>query len=280
MKTFLTRTLTAIIFALIVVGGMVWNSISFYLLFLLIAFLALFEYFKLIKNIHPAYQKAPIYQQIIVAILIPAGFLIASGNHFSIFGQSAIFFGMQILAFFAMLLFIITSLSKDTLGAFKNLGYSLLGGIYIGIPFSLMIALSWGIQDEGIPIIPFAILFSLWINDSLAYITGSLIGKTPFAPKISPKKTWEGTAGGVILTLIAAGIFGSQNALLPTGSWIAIAGTTAIIGTIGDLLESFLKRKAGVKDSGQLLPGHGGILDRFDSMILAIPFVWLLMFIL
>lgn len=277
MKTFRTRTLTALVFAIIVLGGMLWNDYSFYLLFLSIAILGLFEYFKLIKSIAPDFKKAGVFQRIITALLIPAGFLIASGSSFLISNQSPLFFGLQLLAFSITLLMITTALKKESHIAFKNLGYLLLGILYIGLPFSLLIALKWEFTPDGIPILPFAILFSLWINDSLAYITGSLIGKTPFSPKISPKKTWEGTLGGIILTLIAAGIYGVFDSYFPIGTWVAIAGVTAIIGTIGDLLESFLKRKAGVKDSGHLLPGHGGILDRFDSMILAIPFVWILM---
>ncbi len=280
MKTFYKRTLTAVFFVLIMLGGILWNSISFYLLFLVVALLGLFEYFKLIKKIHPKYKEASIAQQIIAGLLIPAGFLIASGTHFSFWGQSALFFGMQLLGFLLMLLLVVSIFSGETSLAIKNLGYSLLGVAYLGIPFSLMIVLYWYADGAGFPLIPLSILVALWINDTMAYVTGALIGKVPFAPRISPKKTWEGTMGGVLFTLIAAGIFSLYNHQFSTGIWIAIGGVVAIFGTIGDLLESVLKRKAGVKDSGNLLPGHGGILDRFDSMILAIPFVWILVQIL
>jgi phosphatidate cytidylyltransferase len=111
----------------------------------------------------------------------------------------------------------------------------------------------------------------------MAYIVGSLIGETPFS-KISPKKTWEGTAGGAILCIVVIGLLGY---FIPPASyynvqhWIVIAAIAAVIGTLGDLLESKLKRAANVKDSGHIMPGHGGFLDRFDSLLLAIPFVWL-----
>ena len=116
------------------------------------------------------------------------------------------------------------------------------------------------------------IIFSIWINDTMAYIVGSLIGKTPLS-KISPKKTWEGTTGGIILSVIVITLF-----LQPLLYWkylLGISLISALAGTFGDLLESKLKRMAGVKDSGSIMPGHGGFLDRFDSLILATPFVWL-----
>ncbi len=140
----------------------------------------------------------------------------------------------------------------------------------------------------GFGLLPIVIIFSLWVNDTMAYLVGSFIGKTPLS-KISPKKTWEGTIGGIILCIIAIGfLFSSSFSLLITKNpqkefpfpinnihWFVIAGISAIAGTFGDLLESKLKRMAGVKDSGRIMPGHGGFLDRFDSLLLATPFVWL-----
>jgi phosphatidate cytidylyltransferase len=122
-------------------------------------------------------------------------------------------------------------------------------------------------------LIPCSIIFSIWINDTMAYIVGSLIGKTPLS-KISPKKTWEGTLGGIILATFVAGVIAWQFDL-NIQKTVIIAGVSSIAGTAGDLLESKLKRMAGVKDSGSLMPGHGGFLDRFDSLLLAIPAVWL-----
>ena len=127
------------------------------------------------------------------------------------------------------------------------------------------------------PLFPCAIIFSIWINDTMAYIVGSMIGRTPFS-KISPNKTWEGTAGGAVLCVVVIAILGS---VIPAANhialnhWIAIAAICAIFGTLGDLLESKIKRLAKVKDSGHFMPGHGGFLDRFDSLLTAIPFVWL-----
>lgn len=127
------------------------------------------------------------------------------------------------------------------------------------------------------PLIPCTIIFSIWINDTMAYIVGSFIGKTPFS-KISPKKTWEGTIGGAILCVVViTGLSRIINVTrgLPAYHFIIISGLCAVFGTIGDLAESKIKRMAGIKDSGHILPGHGGFMDRFDSFLVAVPFVWI-----
>jgi phosphatidate cytidylyltransferase len=168
----------------------------------------------------------------------------------------------------------------------KYLKYILLGLIYITIPILMMIDLGTELRIYTInntneiiyhKLIPCSIIFSIWINDTMAYIVGSLIGKTPLS-KISPKKTWEGTLGGIILATFIAGVIAWQFDL-NIQKIVIIAGIASIAGTFGDLLESKLKRMAGVKDSGNIMPGHGGFLDRFDSLLLAIPAVWLYVFL-
>lgn len=121
------------------------------------------------------------------------------------------------------------------------------------------------------PLLPCAIIFSIWINDTMAYITGSFIGKTPFSI-ISPKKTWEGTIGGAILCVVVISLLSRMIPMakeIPLWFWIILSTLCAVFGTMGDLYESYLKRKAGVKDSGNIMPGHGGFLDRFDSLLFA-----------
>lgn len=126
------------------------------------------------------------------------------------------------------------------------------------------------------PLLPCAIIFSIWINDTMAYLVGSWIGKTPLS-RYSPKKTWEGTIGGIALSAVLitwlSSIFSEAN-VFKCQQWMVIALICAVAGTIGDLWESYLKRKAGVKDSGSIMPGHGGFLDRFDSLLFAAPAVW------
>jgi phosphatidate cytidylyltransferase len=165
----------------------------------------------------------------------------------------------------------------------KYFGLLALSMPYIIIPILMMIELGRKYNEGELglnnysPILPVAIIFSIWINDTMAYVVGSFIGKTPFS-KISPKKTWEGTGGGAILCVIVMGLityFVNAFHTLPIKHWLAIAAICAVFGTLGDLLESKIKRTANIKDSGSFMPGHGGFLDRFDSLLVATPFVWL-----
>ena len=165
----------------------------------------------------------------------------------------------------------------------KNVLYFLLGLIYITMPIVMMIdvAHKWHIYTtdntnyvEFLKIIPCLIIFSIWINDTMAYLVGSVIGKTPFS-KISPKKTWEGTIGGAILCVIVISLIAYFTELIKVKDAAIIAALCAIFGTLGDLFESKLKRMANVKDSGSFMPGHGGFLDRFDSLLFAVPAVWI-----
>ncbi len=165
----------------------------------------------------------------------------------------------------------------------KNVLYFLLGLIYITMPIVMMIdvAHKWHIYTtdntnyvEFLKIIPCLIIFSIWINDTMAYLVGSVIGKTPFS-KISPKKTWEGTIGGAILCVIVISLIAYFTELIKVKNAAIIAALCAIFGTLGDLFESKLKRMANVKDSGSFMPGHGGFLDRFDSLLFAVPAVWI-----
>jgi len=215
-QTFRTRTLTAAVFVVVMLAGLLINRWTFFLLFFVIHFGCWWEYLKLIR--------------------------IIAGK--------------------------------------KYLLYSILGLVYISLPILLLIAFRYlyGMEvpaenyDPG-KVIPLALIFSLWINDTMAYIVGSLIGKTQMT-KISPKKTWEGTIGGIILCVVVMIFIGDLMGLKRLDS-ICIASISSIAGTFGDLLESKLKRMAGIKDSGHIMPGHGGFLDRFDSSLVATPFVWL-----
>lgn len=175
----------------------------------------------------------------------------------------------------------------------KYLLYCLFGLVYITMPVLMIIDLrtiskvyTIGYADKlilGIAI-PLCIIFSIWVNDTMAYLVGSFIGKTPLT-KVSPKKTWEGTLGGILLSVFAIGflyplIIGKDLKLssAPARVWFIIPALCAIFGTLGDLFESKLKRMADVKDSGSFMPGHGGFLDRFDSLLFAVPAVWVYVF--
>jgi len=167
---------------------------------------------------------------------------------------------------------------------------AMLGLVYISLCWGLMMDLfsteisgtiiQSPIDDvviSAVAVVPPIIVFTIWINDTIAYIVGSLIGKTPLS-KVSPKKTWEGTIAGILLSTALMGFIIIDEAFSPgarTYHWFLIPFIASVSGTFGDLLQSKLKRMAGVKDSGSLMPGHGGFLDRFDSLLFAIPFVWI-----
>lgn len=164
-----------------------------------------------------------------------------------------------------------------------SLGNSLIGQLYIAVPLALAIRLtlvddSFSSMTQYNGLLLLAIFIFIWVNDTGAYLVGSRWGKRRLAPSISPKKSVEGSIGGLLLVLLSAVIL--RLLLFPELSWLSIlliAAVVAIFGTIGDLFESSLKRQAGVKDSGKLIPGHGGILDRIDSLLLAVPAVYLLL---
>ena len=119
------------------------------------------------------------------------------------------------------------------------------------------------------------IFILIWVNDSFAYLVGKSIGRTKLCPSISPKKTVEGSIGGLVFTILAAYLLARFEPILSSAQWITLAAVIVLTGSLGDLLESKLKRHAGVKDSGAILPGHGGMLDRLDSLIFAAPFAYL-----
>jgi phosphatidate cytidylyltransferase len=217
-QTFKTRALTAIVFVVVMLAGLLWNRWSFIILFTVIHFGCWYEFVQLVKKIHPVSYRL----------------------------------------------------------------VSLSGLVYITLPVVLLLYLRLGTgitsDDNFLKVLPCGIIFSIWINDTMAYITGSLIGKTSLS-KISPKKTWEGTRGGALLCVVTSVLTGNETGYYHLKDWVVIASCCAVFGTFGDLIESKLKRMANVKDSGTLMPGHGGFLDRFDSLLVATPFVALYYFL-
>jgi len=282
-QTFRTRALTAAVFVMVMLTGLLWNHWSFLLLFSVIHFGCWWEYLKLTEKIYN--KEIHIY---IKEGLMLAGFglmLWFCGEAYTINGYG-IRDNLSFLFSLAGFVMILLGVFQKTRISPKVLGTGLLGLLYISLCWGLMITLrqegmvfkgSSLVLDAG-RVFPVLIILSIWVNDTMAYLVGSLAGRTPLS-KISPKKTWEGTVGGVLLSVLLVALSGP--AIKGAGSYItcgAIAFIASVTGTIGDLLESKLKRAAGVKDSGQIMPGHGGFLDRFDSMLLATPFVWLCLF--
>jgi phosphatidate cytidylyltransferase len=159
----------------------------------------------------------------------------------------------------------------------QNWAYTMLSQMYIALPFSLLNVLAFNATSQGMvafnTLLPLSIFVFLWINDSGAYCVGSLLGRHKLFPRISPGKSWEGSIGGAVFVLAAAWAISEflDQQMLNTIEWLGLGLTVVVFGTWGDLVESLFKRTLGIKDSGNILPGHGGMLDRFDSSLLAIP---------
>lgn len=283
VQTFKTRTLTAVIFAAVMLVGLFWNWWSFFILFTIIHLGCWLEYLKLIEKIYNTE-----IERVIKWLFAVCGFVfVATLNNPYLITQLTreIFspeFDLKWVVWFFLLLCLLTFVFQNKKTKLKAKWACFGGFLYIAIPVLLL----FNLWNKPLPlegdlfilkyeyIFPAAIIFSIWINDTMAYIVGSIIGKTPFS-KISPKKTWEGTAGGALLCVTVIGLIAYFTNYLSVKDAVIIAALSAIFGTLGDLFESKLKRLAGVKDSGSFMPGHGGFLDRFDSLLFAVPVVWL-----
>ncbi len=258
MPTFLKRTSSAIVFGIIMLGGLLWNEYAFLALAALIQVLCLHEYLKLVKLITPnTYRPAwlPVALQVV-------GLAFLLGSFYSHYGAG------YVPALFCLPILLVLLVGLNEKPSMATAFQGVTGLVYIVTPLVLLTEMR--MQSY---LLPLGLILMIWVNDTMAYIVGSFIGKTPFSP-ISPKKTWEGTAGGAILTIAAAGVYGYFSPHYHIYDWMALALCAAVAGTAGDLLESRLKRLAGVKDSGNIMPGHGGALDRFDSLLVAAPFAY------
>lgn len=152
--------------------------------------------------------------------------------------------------------------------------------LWIATPLALFLALGWFPKGSWNSLTPVAVITLVWVNDTFAYVCGRLLGKHPLTPKLSPGKTWEGFIGSILFSLLAGWIFYHFSGLHTPVMWMAVGVTTSLFAMAGDLFESGLKRKYKVKDSGEILPGHGGILDRFDSLLFVAPALFLLLLLI
>ncbi|MBO9572055.1 MAG: phosphatidate cytidylyltransferase [Chitinophagaceae bacterium] len=277
-ETFKTRSLSAAVFVVVMIAGLLISNWTFLLLFTIIHFGCWVEYQKIIGLIDPDYKNITPFHRYGI-MLAGLCFLLYFTNDDFRFGDFLLHpIGWWLGLLMAFLLPVTEVLFSNDI-SLKNIGYSAVGLLYISMSCGLMIDLLMfpSIPFMSIPIFPIVIIACMWINDTMAYIVGSLIGKTPLTA-ISPKKTWEGTIGGIILCVTIITISCGYIPLLRDFffvHWLMISLIAAIAGTFGDLFESKLKRMAGIKDSGNMMPGHGGFLDRFDSLLVATPFTWL-----
>ncbi|HMO34055.1 MAG TPA: phosphatidate cytidylyltransferase [Lacibacter sp.] len=282
--------MSALLYAAIMLTGLLWSHWSFLLLFTIIHIGCWWEYQQLMGRVDESYRQINPFHRygIIVAgwglMLVFAGYW-KLGAELTLDGVGMILLLVGLVAVFLCEVL----LSRQLL--VRHLVISVLGLLYISLSWGLLLNIRSGamwMPHNGTDtfanlssllaringyVVPVILIGSIWINDTMAYIVGSLLGKTPLSP-VSPKKTWEGTIGGVVLAVAIMWGLGALSHSSASWIWASVGAIAAVAGTVGDLLESKLKRMAGVKDSGAVLPGHGGFLDRFDSMLLAVPFVW------
>lgn len=264
MNNFLTRTLTGAVFVALMAGGILWSAWSFIGLFSLIALLGLWEFYTLIGQKEKGTQKIPGLMLGLILLTASAGkYFMETNTHFPLPGVH--------LAILLFPLYLIVKLfdKNTTFGLFSP---TLFGILFAVLPFCYLILFysTPGWYNSEI-ILGFFLL--IWSNDTFAYLTGRAFGKTKLFERVSPKKTWEGTIGGLLCTQGIAYLISAYFPNMAPMHWHMIALIVSIFGTLGDLVESKLKRSLDVKDSGTILPGHGGILDRFDGALLAAPFV-------
>ena len=289
-QTFWTRAFTALIFAAVMITGLLYNNWSFFILLSVIHFGCWWEYFKLIEKI----TNTPIHPYAKWGWSITGYHLVLFlvGNQLQI-GNYGIQHNFSLPVLIAGIVLLIMGIFKFAHITKAVIYRCFIGWLYISISIGLLCQLALNASavfhqsNEYFTMGAHAVLFiimSVWLNDTMAYLVGSMIGKTPLS-KISPKKTWEGTVGGVVLSaavtwILYLLIFYQKIDTHFAFIGISISAIAAITGTFGDLYESKLKRLAGVKDSGSIMPGHGGFLDRFDSLLFAGPAVWLFLYIL
>jgi phosphatidate cytidylyltransferase len=271
------RTISAVIFAAIMIGGILWNQWSFFALFTIIQLGCLFEYQKLMRIIFPVYGAINKVHQWGVLVLGVFTTVALASLPYAYKGLPLTNYATYGIIGVAVIILLADLVSKKI--NFKVLLVSAVGIIYISMGLSLIFQLralmsNTFVGDIGYTI-PLVLIVSIWVNDTAAYLVGSLIGRRPLS-SISPNKTWEGTIAGILISVLLVTKIMGQYIPLSEKSIFLISIVASIAGTFGDLVESKLKRLAGVKDSGTMMPGHGGFLDRFDSILLATPFVWLL----
>jgi len=293
-SVFKVRALSAIVFVLIMLAGLLFNSWSYFALFLLIQIGCLYEYQKLMRIIFPSYQQISKMHQ--WGVLVVGLFMMTSLAPTDIILPAAILqklppayqgIGLRWIGLKAMPVSLVLMLVADVFtrkADIRNISISFFGFIYISISLSLFYAMRGMFLNSAMSMffpnielmVPILVIVTVWVNDTMAYIVGSFIGRTPISP-ISPKKTWEGTIAGVILSVVILSTVAGQFIPISTKYLYMITIIASVMGNLGDLFESKLKRLAGVKDSGSMMPGHGGFLDRFDSILFAGPFVWILL---
>ena len=266
-NNFIQRAVTGVLFVIVLVGCILYSPLSFGILFTIISVLSVHEFAQLVsKSSEVSINKT-------ITALGGAYLFLAL---MSFCTQQSV--GARVfLPYLGLLLYMmITELYLKKKNPTGNWAYSMLSQLYVALPFALLNVLAFQNSPETgsvtyNPILPLSIFVFIWLSDTGAYCVGSLIGRHRLFERISPKKSWEGSIGGGIFSIASSLGFAHFFPFMPGWQWVGLAIVVVIFGTWGDLTESLMKRQLGIKDSGNILPGHGGMLDRFDSALMAIP---------
>ncbi len=256
------RIIAAVIAVPVLIFCIYYSEWSFFGLFLLIAILTQLEFYKLLK----LDENAPllIYGTFCGATLFTLSFLIETKKIHEL--------SYYIISPLLTLIFFIKLYKKKDSKPFMNIAYTFLGIIYVALPFALIVVLAFVNGNYSWQIV-LGCLFLLWASDTGAYFAGTKFGKTKLFERVSPKKSWEGLAGGFLAAMLVAYLLSINYSDINQWKWFIIGAIIVIAGTFGDLVESLFKRSIQIKDSGSIIPGHGGFLDRFDGLLLSVPFI-------
>jgi phosphatidate cytidylyltransferase len=256
------RIISAIFGAAIIVTALIYGEWGYFLVFFLICAAAQWEFYRLVRI--KSYIPIRMMGVFVGSLLFILSFLIEKGMLDS----------RYYVALFPMasLIFLIKLYKKSDTNPFVNIALFYLGITYVALPFALMNIIVFFHGDYGYQIL-LGLLLIIWSSDTGAYFTGSVFGKTKLFERISPKKSWEGFFGGGIIAVSMAVLISRYYTDLNVFEWVSVALIVVVAGTYGDLVESLFKRSMSIKDSGNIIPGHGGFLDRFDSLILSVPFI-------
>ena len=269
MKNLIVRTITGIIFVAAIVASFLRPE-AMVLLFSIITGLTIWEFTGLVN------ERPGVFVNRFITTVAAVYFFYAMTYYCSdLYGgaaKSVVFIPYLVTLIYLM----VAELYLKQPDPVNDWAYTMLSQLYIALPFSLLNVLAFTATSSGLvafnTLLPLSVFVFLWVNDTGAYCVGSLIGRHKLFPRISPGKSWEGSIGGAVFVLAAAyGASYIDDGMLNLPQWLGLGLVVVVFGTWGDLVESLLKRTLGVKDSGNILPGHGGMLDRFDSSLLAIP---------
>lgn len=270
-KNFIVRTITGTLFVAIMVAGFL-NPRAMVFLFALITGLSMWEYTGLVNGIDDV--RVNRFISTVAGVYL---FLAVAAWRMGVVAN----FIIVVPYLLTIVYLFVSGLFTCNKNPVADWAYTMLGQMYVALPLSMINILAfevdgqWGVSFD--PLLPLSIFIFLWTNDSGAYCCGSLLGKHKLFPRVSPGKSWEGSIGGCVLVLAVAAFIGwwanngDMKHQLGMAAWMGLGLVVVVFGTLGDLVESLFKRTLGIKDSGNLLPGHGGMLDRFDSALMAIP---------